>query len=196
VPLPPAVQEFAVRVVDGKASKKGAKRLKPLQGRKGGVLGGKALVALEVASGLAVAMATEPDGETHEAKLVPALVPPVRRRVAGPRWWVADRQFGDLRQTAAFATAQAHCVGRYHPKVHFPPDATRPAPQGHEAQGRAWVEDGGGLGQERAKQRRFVRRLTWYRPGEETVILITELLDAEQYIRQTTSWGSTSRAGA
>jgi hypothetical protein len=37
------------------------------------VLGGKALVALELRSGLVVAMATHADGETNEAKLVPAL---------------------------------------------------------------------------------------------------------------------------
>jgi hypothetical protein len=158
-----------------------AKRLKPLQGRKGGILGGKALVALELRSGLAVAMATDPDGETNDAKLVPALLPQVRSRVAGPRLWVADRQFGDLTQTAAFAAGEDHFVVRYHPKTHFCPDSTRLAQQGHDPQGRAWVEDWGWLGCARAKQRRFVRRITLYRPGEETVILLTDLLDAEQY---------------
>src|SRR5262249_34517235 len=69
--VPSSVQEFAVLVVDGKTIKRVAKRLKPLRGRHGGVLGGKAVVALELASGLAVAMATAPDGETNEAKLVP-----------------------------------------------------------------------------------------------------------------------------
>src|SRR3989454_8783456 len=44
VPVPPSVQEFAVMGVEGKASKQVAKRLKPLQGRKGGILGGKARV--------------------------------------------------------------------------------------------------------------------------------------------------------
>jgi len=181
VPVPPSVQEFAVMVVDGKAIKKVAKRLKPLQGRKGGILGGKALVALELASGLAVAMATHADGETNEAKLVPALVPQVRTRVAGPRLWVADRQFCDLTQTAAFATAPDHFVVRYHPKTHFCPEATRPVQHGEDAQGRRWVEDWGWLGCERAKHRRFVRRITLSRPGEETLSLITDLLDAAQY---------------
>jgi len=181
VPVPPSVQEFAVLIVDGKAIKKVAKRLKPLQGRQGGILGGKALVALEVASGLAVAMATHPDGETTEAKLVPALLPQVRTRVAGPRLWVADRQFCDLTQTAAFAADRDHCVVRYHPKTHFCPDPLRAAQPGHDPQGRAWVEDWGWLGCEHAKQRRFVRRITLYRPGEETVILITDLLEAERY---------------
>ena len=181
VPVPASLQEFAVMVVDGKAIKGVAKRLKPLQGRKGGVLGGKALVALELASGLAVAMATHADGETNEAKLVPALLPQVRARVAGPRRWVADRQFCDLTQTAAFATETDHFVVRYHPKTHFCPDPTYPAQQGADPQGRVWVEDWGWLGCERAKHRRFVRRITLYRPWEETLILLTDLLDADQY---------------
>ena len=180
-PVPPSVQEFRVLVVDGKAIKRVAKRLKPVQGRKGGVLGGKALVAVEVASGLAVALATHPDGETNDAKLVPALLPQVRPRVAGPRLWVADRQFCDLTQTAAFAAAGDHFVVRYHPQTHFCPDPTHPAQPGEDAQGRVWVEDWGWLGCARAKTRRFVRRITLYRPGEEPVILITDLLDAERY---------------
>jgi hypothetical protein len=181
VPVAPSVQEFAVVVLDGKAIKRVAKRLKPLRGRTGGVLGGKALVALELANGLAVAMAADPDGETNEAKLVPALVPQVRLRVAGPRLWVADSQFCDLTQTAVFAAARDHFVVRYHPKTHFCPDPLRPAPHGLDPQGRAWVEDWGWLGCERAKTRRFVRRLTLSRPGEETVIVITDLLAAPQY---------------
>jgi hypothetical protein len=80
------VQALTVVVVDGKAIERAAKRLKLLQGRKGGVLGGKALGALELASGLAVAMATHPDGETNEAKLVPALLPQVRPRRSTPKF--------------------------------------------------------------------------------------------------------------
>jgi hypothetical protein len=181
VPVPPSVQEFVVVVVDGKAIKRVAKRLKPLQGRKGGVLGGKALVALELGSGLAMAMATHPDGETNEAKLVPGLLPQVRPRLAGPRLWVADRQFCDLTQTAAFAVEGDHFVVRYHPKTHFCPDPTRPAQHGEDPQGRPWVEDWGWLGCERAKTRRFVRRITLYRPGAEALILITDLRDADQH---------------
>lgn len=178
--LPPALQDLEVLIVDGKAIKRVAKRLKPLQGRKGGVLGGKALVALELRSGLAVAMATPPDGETNEAKLVPALLPQVREQVEGRRLWVADRQFGDLTQTAAFASGSDHFLVRYHPKTSFGLDATRPAPQGQDAQGRVWEHDWGWLGCESAPQRRFVRRLTLVRPGEETIILLTDVLDAAQ----------------
>jgi hypothetical protein len=179
--LPPSLHGLQVIVVDGKAIKRVAKRLKPLRGRKGGVLGGKALVALELRSGLAVAMATHADGETNDAKLVPALLPQVREHVAGARLWVADRQFCDLTQTAAFATGADHFLVRYHPKTHFCPDATQLAQSGQDAQGRPWREAWGWLGCEQANQRRFVRRITLDRPGEEPILLITDLLDATQY---------------
>ena len=180
VPLPPALRGFEVIIVDGKAIKRVAKRLKPLRGRKGGVLGGKALVALELRSGVVVAMATHADGETNEAKLVPALLPQVRAQVRGQRLWVGDRQFCDLTQPAAFVQDGDHCLVRYHSKTPFCPDAARPAQRGVDGHGRVWEQDWGWFGCERAKARRYVRRLTLYRPGEETIILITDLLDAAQ----------------
>ena len=70
-------------------------------------------------------MATDHDGETNDAKRVPALLPQVRAHVAGARLWVADRQFCDLTQTAAFATGADHFLVRYHPKTHFCPEASR-----------------------------------------------------------------------
>ena len=123
LPLAPALRDLEVIIVDGKAIKRVAKRLKPLRGRKGGVLGGKALVALELRSGVVVAMATHADGETNDAKLVPALLPQVREHVRGNRLWVADRQFCDLTQPAAFMQAGDHCLVRYHSKTPFCPDA-------------------------------------------------------------------------
>ncbi|NOT56574.1 MAG: hypothetical protein HOP18_18400, partial [Deltaproteobacteria bacterium] len=117
LPLAPALRDLEVIIVDGKAIKRVAKRLKPLRGRKGGVLGGKALVALELRRGLVVAMATHTDGETNDAKLVPALLPQVRAQVPGTRLWVADRQFCDLTQPVAFLQDGDHCLVRYHPKT-------------------------------------------------------------------------------
>jgi hypothetical protein len=180
LPVALALREWAVIMVDGKAIKRVAKRLKPLRGRKGGVLGGKALVALELRSGVVVALATHADGETNEAKLVPALLPQVRAQVIGSRLWVADRQFGDLTQPAAFATGDEHFLVRSHPQTPFCPEAARPAQRSQDAQGRVWEQEWGWLGSERAKQRRFVRRLTLHRPGEETLILLTDVLDAAQ----------------
>jgi hypothetical protein len=181
LPVAPALRDLEVIIVDGKAIKRVAKRLKPLRGRRGGVLGGKALVALELRSGVVVAMATHADGETNEAKLVPALLPQVRAQVVGRRLWVADRQFCDLTQPAAFAQSADQFLVRYHPKAPFSPDAAHPAQRGQDVQGRLWEQDWGWLGSERAKHRRFVRRLTLYRPGEETIILLTDLLDATAF---------------
>jgi hypothetical protein len=177
----PALHDLEVIIVDGKAIKRVAKRLKPLRGRNGGVLGGKALVALELRSGLVVAMATHADGETNEAKLVPALLPQVRAQVRGRRLWVADRQFCDLTQPAAFGQAGDQCLVRYHPKTPFFADAAHSVERGQDGQGRVWEQDWGWVGSAKSKRRRFLRRLTLYRPGEETIILLTDLLDASLF---------------
>ncbi len=179
--VPPSLQEFAVVALDGKAIKRVAKRLKAMWGRKGGVLGGKALVALELRSGLAVALATAADGETNDAKLVPALVPQVRAHLAGPRLWVGDRQFCDLTQPEVFEAEGDHFVVRYHPKTPFYADPAQPPRQGTDAQGRAWQEAWGWLGSPRNPRRRYVRMITLERPDAEAVCLVTDLLEAAQY---------------
>ena len=181
-PLPASLQGLEVVVLDGKVVKRVPRRLKPARRRQGGLLGGKGLAALHLRSGLAVALATDPDGEANDARLVPAVLPQVRGRVPGPRLWLADRQFCDLTQTAAFTTeADDHFLIRYHPKVHFCPDPTRPAQQGQDRQGRTYEQEWGWLGREGNKRRRYVRRITLHRVGEEDVILVTDLLNAALY---------------
>jgi hypothetical protein len=179
--LPACVRDFTVIVLDGKAVKRVPKRLRPLRCQSGGVLGGKALVALHLASGLAVAMATDPDGDTNEAKLVPQLLPQVRAHYEGVLW-LADRQFGDPTQAAAFTTRDGdHFLVRHDGKTAFTRDPDRPVRRGVDSQGRAYEEDWGTFGGPRNKHPRYVRRLTLYRPGEETIVLITDLLDAQAY---------------
>jgi len=181
-PLPASLRGFEVLVLDGKVVKRVPRRLKPARQRKGGLLGGKGLAALHVRSGLILALATDPDGEANDARLVPDLLPPVRSRVPGPRLWVADRQFCDLIQTAAFTAAEGdHFLVRYHSKVHFCADPTRPAQQGQDGQGRPYEQEWGWLGREGNKQRRYVRRITLHRPGEEDILLVTGLLGADSY---------------
>ena len=82
-PLPASLDDYEVIVFDGKAIKRVAKRLKPLWGAAGGLLGGRALVAMDLRSGLAVAMRAHPDGDANEVRFVGDLVPEVRRLVAG-----------------------------------------------------------------------------------------------------------------
>jgi len=105
VPVAPALRDLEVIIVDGKAIKRVAKRLKPLRGRKGGVLGGKALVALELRRGVVVAMATHADGETNEARLVPALLPQVREHVSGRRLWVTKKASSATTEATPIATS-------------------------------------------------------------------------------------------
>jgi IS4 transposase len=125
-------------------------------------------------------MAADPDGERNECRLGPQVVEQTRQVVSGPRLWVFDRQFGDLVQTARWSEEGDHFLIRYHTKVRFGPVPT-PAGVTPDAQGRRVVEDWGWVGVETNTQRRFVRRLTLTRPGEEPIILVTDLLDAVRY---------------
>jgi hypothetical protein len=179
--LPASLQELTVIVGDGKTLKRVAKRLLPARGVAGKVLGGKLLVAFLPGPGLAVAMAAAPDGEANECRLVPQVLEQARQRVAGPRLWVLDRQFCDLVQPARCTQAGDHFLIRYHPKVHFHPDPHRPTQLSLDTQGRPVSEEWGWLGAEDNPRRRYVRRITLERVGEEAVVLVTDLLDAERY---------------
>src|SRR5205823_1758385 len=181
-PVPASLCDFEVIVLDGKVVKRVPRRLQPARRRKGGLLGGKGLAALHLRSGRALALATDPDGEANDAKLVPALLRQVRGHVGGPRLWLADRPFCDLVQTAAFTAQDGdHFLVRYHKKVHFHPDPARPAQGGQDRQGRAYEQEWGWLGGERDPRRRYVRRLTLRRDGEEDIILVTDLVGAAAY---------------
>jgi Transposase DDE domain len=177
-PLPRSLDEYEVVVFDGKAIKRVAKRLKALWGAAGGLLGGRALVALNLRTGLAVAMRAHPDGEANEVRFVGDLVPEVRRLIAQKRLWIADSAFCDLTQPARFAERGDAFLVRYHPKVPFYPDSARPAREGRDGQGRRYVEEWGHLGSPRNAKRLYVRRIILDRAGEKAVILVTNLLDA------------------
>lgn len=179
--VPSSLQEFHVMILDGKAIKGVIKRLKLLRGRAGGVLGGRALVALDFSTGQAVDIWTDPDGDANDVKFVPQLVPQLRARIDGPRLWMADRQFCDTIQPSHFAQDGDHFLVRYNKKVPFFPDKSQAAKEGQDILGRSYNEDWGWLGKPTSKRRRAVRRMILKRPGEEDIILITDLLDAEKY---------------
>ena len=77
-PIPPSLQQFQALAVNGKKIKHAAKRLKPTRAFRGSVLGGKLLVALDLETGLAVAMNSNLDGEVNDPPLVPELLEEVR----------------------------------------------------------------------------------------------------------------------
>jgi hypothetical protein len=180
-PLPRSLDDYQVVTLDGKAIKRVAKRLKELWGAAGGLLGGRALVAMDMRSGLATAMRAHPDGDANEVRFVGDLVPEVRRRMAGKTLWLGDSAFCDLTQPARFAEQGDAFLVRYHPKVPFYADEARPAREGSDNSGRRYVEEWGYLGSPRNKKRLYVRRITLYRPGEKDVILVTSLCDAAAF---------------
>jgi hypothetical protein len=179
-PLPRSLDESEVVVFDGKAIKRVAKRLNAWWAAAGGLLGGRALVALNLRTGLAVAMRAHPEGDANEVRFVGDLVPEVRGLSAAKRLWIADSSFCDLTQPGRFAESGDAFLIRYHPKVPFAADPARSPRAGYDGEGRRYVEDWGGLGSPlRPTKRLDVRRITRERPGEKAVTLVTDLLDAE-----------------
>lgn len=180
VDLPASLAGMELIPFDGKKIKNAAKRLKPLRGMPGKMLGGKLLVALSLRSGLALAMEADPDGERNDVPLVPGLVAQVRGRVARPILWIGDRQFADLNLPALLcARAGDHFLLRCGKSPHFHADPGRPAQEGVDDRGRRFTQDWGWIGGERDRRRRYVRRVTLYRPAEDEddVTLLTDLLD-------------------
>jgi Transposase DDE domain len=177
--LPRCCDGWTVVTLDGKAIKHVAKRLKPLRGLRGGILGGRALVAQAMASGLVLGMHADADGEANDIRFVPELVPVVRERVAGPILWVADRQFGYPEVLAGLSGDADRFVVRYHGNVKFTRDPGRPARSGVDARGRGYREDWGWLGGEQNPHRRYVRRIA-LDLGRANLILVTDLLDADR----------------
>lgn len=178
---PHSLRNFATVIIDGKAIKKVAKRLKPLRGVAGGLLGGRALVALEYATGLVVAMHADADGDANDARFVPDLLPEVRGLILGIRLWLGDRGFCDLNRLDEFTAENDHFLLRFHQKNSFHRDSSRPVLKGKDDQGRRFQEEWGWLGAVKHKKRRYVRRITLFRRREEDIILVTDLESSTDY---------------
>jgi len=180
--VPASLRGLNPVILDGKTIKKVAKRLKATRAAQGKISGGKLLVALEPRTGSVLTMAADLDGEANEARLVPDLLPRVGRRVPADRLWIADRQFGDPVQIGRFlGQAGDHVLVRWDGKTGFQPDPDRPAVRGRDRRGRVVIQEWGRLGAASNKRRRDVRRITLLRPGEEAVVLLTDLLDESRY---------------
>lgn len=179
---PPAtLRSFSTVIMDGKAIKKVAKRLKLLRRVGGGLLGGRALVGMHYETGLAIGMHAEEDGDANDVRFVPDLLPVLRAEITGILLFLVDSGFCDLQRMAEFTEGGNHFLVRRHPKVGFHPDPERPARVGGDAQGRTFREEWGWLGAANHPKRREVRQITLLRPSEPDVVIVTDLLDGALY---------------
>jgi Transposase DDE domain len=179
--LPASLGGMEVVMLDGKQIKKVAKRLLPVRGRPGKVIGGKVLVAYLPRTGLAVTMAAERDGEANDIRLMSDAIPRTRACVPGVRLWVADRQFCDLNQPELLTQDGDHFLLRRSLKLGFHADPDRPARQQVDAQGRTVIDQWGWIGSPKEKRRRYVRQIHLVRPDGEDIYLVTDLLDEQAY---------------
>ena len=180
-PVPISLAAFTPLAFDGKKIKQVARRLGALRKVRGQVVGGKILVAEDVRTGLAVAMEAHPDGEASDLTLVPGLLTRTRAVVGGPRLWIGDRLFCDLIHLALLGADGDHFVVRYNAKVGFHADAGKPKKTGINSRGQAYTEEWGWLGGPKDSRRLYVRRITVHRPGDEDILVVTDLIDGETY---------------
>lgn len=194
--LPESLRSFRVLILDGKAIKRVAKRLKPLRGISGGLLGGRALVGLDFSTGLAVAMHAHEDGEANDVRFVPDLLPVLRDQFEGNLLYMGDRAFCDLTQPQHFTANEGdHFLVRYHKKNQFSRDKSRAQRKGKDASGRKYVESWGELGSVKNKHRRYVRMIQLELPDKAPLILVTDLLDADVHPAQDLLWLYAQRWG-
>jgi hypothetical protein len=180
-PVPVSLAAFTPLAFDGKKIKEVARRLHALRKVRGQVIGGKILVAEDVRTGLAVALEAHPDGEASDLTLVPGLLTRTRAVIDGPRLWIGDRLFCDLIHLPLLAADGDHFAVRYNAKVGFHPDGEKPTKTGVNSRAQAYTEEWGWLGGPNDKRRLYVRRITVHRPGDEDILVVTDLIDTETY---------------
>jgi hypothetical protein len=178
---PDSLRGFNTITMDGKAIKKVAKRLKLLRRIGGGLLGGRALVAMHYETGLVIGMHADEDGDANDVRFVPELMPLIRAEIEGPLLFLADSGFCDLQRMEEYTAGGNHFLVRRHPKVGFHRDCKRPVQSGVDSQGRTFFEEWGWLGAASHPKRRYVRQITLQRPGEPDVALVTDLVDSDLY---------------
>jgi hypothetical protein len=181
-PLPDCWADYEVFGTDGKAVKHVKRLLKPLRGLQAGILGARGSVALNLRTGLAVAIAGHLDGEAGDAALTEALLPKLAA-ACGSRPWVIvlDRLYCNMSFPQQVLKAKGHFVIRYCSNTTFVPDAARPAQTSHDAKGHRIVQEWGWLGKAQKADRLYVRRITLELPGGTSISVVTDLLDETKF---------------
>lgn len=202
VQLPKCFDAFTVVVGDGKKIKDAAKRLAPTRGYRGKLLGAKTLVALELRSGMALAMSDSLDGMTNDVPLVPELMAQLHQIIAGPMLSVWDRQFDDVATMRHFAARPGDGLV-VRAKQQDAVFTVESAVESKDEQGRRVLDEIGMLGQGNKQMK--LRRITLFRGNgnkdavdikknqknkggkkadadeEDDVVLLSNLLDREAF---------------
>ena len=177
--LPRCFDAMELVIIDGKKIKNVAKRLAPTRGFTGALLGAAALVGVSMRSGLALAFSYSLDGETNDVPMVPDLLSQVRESLIRTILWVADRQFCDGKTLGLMnGPAGDHFVVRIRKGLSFRPDPDHPARTTTDSKGRAIIEEVGTLFAVHSVR---VRRITLKRMSMEDIVIVTDLMDAEQF---------------
>ena len=179
--LPESLAGFDVFVLDGKTVKGLHKRLKPLRNVAGGVVGGKALVALELRTGLVLAIRTHLDGDASEMQFIPDLVEQLPRDRRRRRLWLGDRAFSYLEHVLHLGRAPDEFLVRRRSNVTFEADRKRRVRSGVDAEGRPWREEWGWLSRHRQPRMLYVRQITLRLDGGETLVLLTSLVHSRKH---------------
>lgn len=179
--LPGCFEPLAVVVIDGKKVKNAAARLKPTRPYSGALLAAKALAAMDARTGLALAMSDSLDGEANDVPLVGELLPQVREAIRQAVLWLADRQFADPKTLRKLVEREGdhfgdHFAVRVRQGLSFTAESEQRLT---DEQGRTVVDQVGVFGRGKAALR--LRRITLVRPGEEDVILLTDLMDQKAF---------------
>ncbi len=177
VELPACFDALQVVVIDGKRIRNAAKRLIGTRGVSGKLLGAKALVAMDLRRGLALAMSDSLDGQTNDIPLVPILMPQVHQVVEAPTLFMADRQFSDLTTMGLLTQREGdHFVVRIRRGLNFAVETTQIR---QDDQGRPVTDELGVMG--KGAHARKLRRVTLSRDGGDDVVVLTDLLDSQLF---------------
>jgi hypothetical protein len=179
--VPECVSDLDVIVIDGKTIKGLQKRLKPLRGVGGGAVGGKALVALHLRSGLVVGLRTALDGNANEVLLTPDVLADVRIGSDRRHLWIGDRANSYVEQVSRLGAGADEFLVRRRADISFEPDPAHADGDGLDFDGRGYRETWGWLSRHKQPRAVYVRHISMTLESDEELCLITSLLDAQAY---------------
>ncbi|MEZ6139572.1 MAG: transposase [Zavarzinella sp.] len=143
------------------------------------MLGGKALVAVNLSTGLVMEMASELDGEASETRLLAPLLQQLKDH-CGEKLIVADRCYGFYKHIAMIKDDGCHFVLRVASITQFIQDPEKPARIGKDRYGRKLIEEHGWITSQKNTKLIAVRRLSIIRDKVQ-IQLLTDLTDSKRY---------------